>query len=208
MHVARVPPHATKLATIYRGEHNEIAIDPVKTAHVTIDLQAGFLGAGATLEVLIGRDILANINRVSSAMRAAGGHVVHVQFTYDPDWAPMYGRMTSDARARMAAAFTDGAEEHRLWPGLDVEPQDRLCRKRGSAPSPPAPATWMRSLKPGVSTRWSSPASLRTAAASRRSATPCNSVTMSSSCKTAAPRSQMRLTTLRSQTWSAFSLVT
>ena len=128
MHVARVPPHATKLATIYRGEHNEIAIDPVKTAHVTIDLQAGFLGAGATLEVPIGRDILANINRVSSAMRAAGGHVVHVQFTYDPDWAPMYGRMTSDARARMAAAFTDGAEEHRLWPGLDVEPQDRIGR--------------------------------------------------------------------------------
>lgn len=133
MHHSFIPAEAIDRVAWMRGGHHKIKIDPARTAHVVIDLQVGFMGEGSLLEVPTARDVVHNVNRVSQALRSAGGAVTYVQFKFDPDephrWGSHYDRMTSDAVERMQAAFSVGAEQHALWPGLDVQPEDLVVPK-------------------------------------------------------------------------------
>ena len=45
-------------------------IDPARTAHVVVDLQNGFMAPGQPAEIPLARP---NVNRISAALRAAGG---------------------------------------------------------------------------------------------------------------------------------------
>ncbi len=106
-----------------------------RTAHIIVDLQNGFMAPGAVAEIGTARDIVPNVNRISAALRAAGGQVVYIQNTFDEiavrTWSTFFEHFCSPARrARMIEAFTPGSEGHALWPGLDVLPQDLLVRKR------------------------------------------------------------------------------
>ncbi|KAL4880669.1 Isochorismatase-like protein [Aspergillus karnatakaensis] len=116
-----------------RGGHHKFKIDPRRTAHVVIDLQVGFMGEGALLEVPIARNIVNNVNRVSQALRSAGGTIAYLQFTVDPyewhRWGSHYDRMSAEAVQRMQAAFSVGAAQHALWPGLDIQPEDLTVQK-------------------------------------------------------------------------------
>ena len=53
---------------------------PRQTAHIVIDLQNGFMGEGQVMEVPTARAIVPNVNRISAALRAAGGTVAFTAY--------------------------------------------------------------------------------------------------------------------------------
>ena len=124
MHQSYIPTEVLDRVAWMRGGHHKIMVDPARTAHVVVDLQVGFMGEGALLEMPIVRGIVENVNRVSRALRSAGGTIAYAQYKFDLDephhWGSHYDRMTPDAVERIRAAFTVGAEQHALWSGLDV----------------------------------------------------------------------------------------
>src|SRR5258707_1987194 len=56
-------------------------IDAARTALVVVDMQNFFVAEGFPLEVPLSRAIVPNINRMSKAIRAAGGAVAWIQTT-------------------------------------------------------------------------------------------------------------------------------
>ena len=111
------------------------SIEPQRTAHVVVDLQNGFMAPGAVAEIGTAREIVPNVNRISAALRAAGGLVSYIQNTFDAaaqaEWTVFFEHFyTPDRRAAMIEAFTPGNWQHDLYPGLDVQPADLLVAKR------------------------------------------------------------------------------
>src|ERR1700730_763666 len=89
-------------------------IDPLRTAHIVVDLQNGFMAPGQPVEIPEARDIVPNVNRISAALRAAGGLVVYIQNTIDATakaaWSNWFTHMSGDGRREaMDAAFADGS---------------------------------------------------------------------------------------------------
>jgi ureidoacrylate peracid hydrolase len=110
-------------------------LDSRPTAHIVVDLQNGFMAPGAVAEIGEAREIVPTVNRISEAVRAAGGLVVYIQNTFDEvairTWSTFFNHFCSPARrALMIEAFTPGSEGHALWPGLDVRTEDLKVRKR------------------------------------------------------------------------------
>jgi ureidoacrylate peracid hydrolase len=106
-----------------------------RTAHIVVDLQNGFMAPGAVAEIGEAREIVPNVNRISEAVREAGGLVVYIQNTFDEvavrTWSTFFDHFCSPSRRqRMIDAFTPGADGHALWPGLDVRPEDLTVYKR------------------------------------------------------------------------------
>lgn len=136
MHTSTIYPSVIQRVTERRGgvavfNH----IDPRRTAHVVVDLQNGFMAPGAVAEIAGARDVVPNVNRISSALRAAGGLVVYIQNTFDAaalqSWSVYFDHFCSPSRReRMIEAFTPGLEGHAIWPGLEVLPDDLKVWKR------------------------------------------------------------------------------
>ncbi len=110
-------------------------LDARRTAHVVVDLQNGFMAPGAVAEIATAREIVPNVNRISAALRGAGGLVVYVQNTFDAaavaGWPVFFDHFCSpERRARMIEAFTPGDPQHEVWPSLEVLPGDLKVRKR------------------------------------------------------------------------------
>ena len=59
------------------------SLSPKQTAHVVVDLQNGFMAPGAIAEIAAAREIVPTVNRISAAVRDAGGLVVYIQNTFD-----------------------------------------------------------------------------------------------------------------------------
>lgn len=133
MHQSHIPTDVLDRVAWMRGGHHKLLVDPARTAHIVIDLQVGYMGEVSLLEVPVARAIVENVNRVSRALRSAGGTIAYVQYKFDPDeqhrWVSHYDRMTPDALKRMQMAFTVGAEQHALWPDLDIKPEDLIVPK-------------------------------------------------------------------------------
>jgi ureidoacrylate peracid hydrolase len=108
-------------------------IDARRTAHVVVDLQNGFMAPGQLLETPMARSIVANVNRISMALRSAGGIVVFTQHTADAEavrtWSVYFDHFSTDP-ARMTEVFTPGNPGHALWPELDVANEDLCVIKR------------------------------------------------------------------------------
>jgi ureidoacrylate peracid hydrolase len=109
-------------------------IDPSRTAHIVVDLQNGFMAPGQPVEIPAARDIVPNVNRVSAALRAAGGLIVYIQNTIDATaketWSTWFTHMSGEKRREsVETAFTDGSFGHSLWPGLEVLPGDLKVKK-------------------------------------------------------------------------------
>lgn len=105
-------------------------IDPARTAHVIVDMQNGFVEEGAPVEVPAARDVVDEINRLSSVIRRAGGTNVFLRFTTpDPDgpaaW-PVFTERMGDGIHAHREAFMPGAHYWQLWPQIEVYEQD-LC---------------------------------------------------------------------------------
>jgi ureidoacrylate peracid hydrolase len=112
---------------------------PSRTAHIVVDLQNGFMAPGQPAEISAARDIVPNVNRINTAVRAAGGLVVFIQNTIDATakqaWSNWFAHMSGENRQdAMDAAFAEGSHGHALWPGLEVLPGDlRVKKNRFSA---------------------------------------------------------------------------
>jgi ureidoacrylate peracid hydrolase len=117
-----------------RGRNRNIwdSIDPARTAHVIVDMQNGFMEEDAPVEVPEARNVVEEINRLSRAMRAAGGHNVFLRFTTPADgpmaWPVFNERMGAGIGAHRDA-FQPGAHYWQLWDALDVQPEDALVEK-------------------------------------------------------------------------------
>src|SRR5580658_647620 len=106
-----------------------------RTAHIVVDLQNGFMAPGAVAEITTAREIVPNVNRISAALRQAGGLVVYIQNTFDEvavsTWSTYFDHFcTASRRHRMIETFTPGAFGHAIWPELEVLPQDLKVQKR------------------------------------------------------------------------------
>ena len=111
------------------------SLSPHHTAHIVVDLQNGFMAQGQVAETPMARTIVPNVNRISAALRAAGGTVVYTQHTADAEavrtWSVFFEYFCGpERRARMIEAFTPGSHGHSLWPELDVARQDLVVLKR------------------------------------------------------------------------------
>jgi ureidoacrylate peracid hydrolase len=135
MHKIDIPDHIRARAMRARGrEHIFERIDAGRTAHIVVDLQNGFMAEGAAVEVPTAREIVPNVNRISAALREAGGTNVFLRYTHDPaetqPWTTRYGEYLSSERSALhKAAFSRGAETWQLWPLLDVGPADLIVDK-------------------------------------------------------------------------------
>ena len=102
------------------------------------------MAPGQPAEIPAAREIVPNVNRISAALRAAGGLVVYIQNTIDAAakeaWSNWFTYMTGEKRRdAMDAAFAEGSYGHALWPGLEVLPGDiRVKKNRFSALIPGA----------------------------------------------------------------------
>lgn len=118
-----------------RGDVRNIwdRVDPGKTAHLVVDMQNGFVAEGAPVEVPEARTVVGEINRLSSAVRQAGGVNVFLRFTTpDPTgpaaW-PIFAERMLDGIGAHREAFTPGADYWEMWPGIEVEETDLLVDK-------------------------------------------------------------------------------
>jgi ureidoacrylate peracid hydrolase len=136
MHKPVIHPDVVSRAKQRRGGLRVFnCLVPERTAHVVVDLQNGFMAAGAVAEIAAAREIVPGVNRISSALRAAGGLVVYVQNTFDEvavaTWSTFFDHFCNpERRRRMIETFSPGAFGHALWPGLEVLPQDLKVQKR------------------------------------------------------------------------------
>jgi ureidoacrylate peracid hydrolase len=108
---------------------------PRQTAHIVVDLQNGFMGQGRVAEVPMARAIVPNVNRISAALRAAGGLVAYTQHTADAEairtWPVFFEHFCGpERRPRFIEEFTPGNPGHSLWPELDVAREDLVLIKR------------------------------------------------------------------------------
>jgi ureidoacrylate peracid hydrolase len=135
MHKIKIPQAAIDRVMARRDSlHVFNDIDPARTAHIVVDLQNGFMAPGQPAEIPAARDIVGNVNRVSKALRAAGGPVVYIQNTIDANakatWSNWFNVMSGQKRAaRMEEAFAEGSFGHSLWPELDVQAADLKVKK-------------------------------------------------------------------------------
>jgi ureidoacrylate peracid hydrolase len=135
MHEIQINPGLIERLTRERGGRLHLfdEIDPARTAHVIVDLQNGFMEPGAPVEVPVAREIVPNVNAISSAIRKAGGVNVFIRFTTPPDaleaWSSFYARFTPESRKTHQEAFAPGAHYWQLWPDLDVRDSDLKVNK-------------------------------------------------------------------------------
>lgn len=111
------------------------AITPSRTAHIVVDLQNGFMAPDQVAEIPTAREVAPNVNRISAALRQAGGLVVYIQNTFDPEaiagWNNFFDYFFTPARrGQMIQAFTRGDIGHEVYAGLDVLPGDLKVQKR------------------------------------------------------------------------------
>jgi len=126
-------------------------IDPAKTAHIIVDMQNGFVEEGAPVEVPAAREVVNEINRLSAAIRRAGGTNVFLRFTTpDPDgpaaW-PVFAERMGDGIQAHRDAFMPGAHYWQLWPKMDVAEQDISVDKHRFSGFTPGTSTLDEELK-------------------------------------------------------------
>jgi ureidoacrylate peracid hydrolase len=150
-------PHAIDLRAIIdriaerRGGVRSIypTIEPKRTAHLIIDMQNGFMEEGAPVEVPAARGIVDNINKVSQAVRAAGGTNIFLRYTTAEGgaaWPIFLERMGTGADPHRAA-FTPDAHYWQLWPTLDVADSDLMIEKQRFSGFTPGTCALHRSLQ-------------------------------------------------------------
>lgn len=136
MHKIEIAPEVLARVQQRRGGlHMFHALSGPATAHVVVDLQNGFMLPGQVAEIATAREIVPNVNRISAAVRGAGGLVAYVQNTFDTvalaSWTTYFDFFCSPPRrARMIEAFTPGNIGHEVYAGLEVLPHDIKMQKR------------------------------------------------------------------------------
>ena len=114
--------------------HPHADLNPRRTALVVVDLQNAFMdeqvGHAVCPKAL---EIVPNVKRLASTVRAAGGGVFWIKMISDErslrEWSNADAMLTPHSRTRRAAALGEGSKGQELWPDLDVRPEDEIVRK-------------------------------------------------------------------------------
>jgi ureidoacrylate peracid hydrolase len=135
MHRIAIPQSVVDEVVRSRGrEHVFDSLQGPCTALLVVDMQNGFMADSVGHAVCAeAREIVPNVNRIAAALRAAGGLVVWIQnIATDETRASWSVREEMDGPARSerrAIAMAPGSEGHKLWPGLEVKPEDACVEK-------------------------------------------------------------------------------
>ena len=123
--------HRAILRRTGRTQHLVEHLDPVRTAHLVVDMQNGFVEQGAVVEVAEAPGVVDGINRISAALRHAGGLNVFLQYTSPApgEWSNFVERLGPKAAAHLAA-FQRQAHDWQLCSGLDATEDDLIIEKR------------------------------------------------------------------------------
>jgi ureidoacrylate peracid hydrolase len=130
-----IPDFVVERVVARRGaEHSFADLDPARTALVVIDLQHAFMNDAVGHAVVpAARDIVSTVNRLAAAVRETGGGVFWIQMTHDDrcleDWSVAFELATPAMREKRIAALSEGTLGHKLWPELDLRPQDDIVKK-------------------------------------------------------------------------------
>ena len=105
------------------GVHIFETLPPRNTALVVIDMQHTFLQEGAPVEVPLGRQCVAPINKLADAVRARGGRVIFIAHANnvlgegDNDWRAFRCSFVSGVnRTRYVESLSPGAKGQQIWP--------------------------------------------------------------------------------------------
>ena len=133
MHEIRIPQEIIDACTRFRGRRYAFEeIDPKRTALVVIDMQNSWVQPGfSPLHIPNTRDIIANINALAAAARAAGGVVAWTRSTFPEDWtARSYERFGApEWRDRIIADTIPGSHGHLIAEEMDVGADDIVVGK-------------------------------------------------------------------------------
>ena len=141
MHDIGIRPEIVERVMARRGRlHLFETLEPAKTALIVIDMQNTFLRPGAPVEVPEAREIVAGINLLNPRLRQLGVLVVWVTHANNSadgknDWPGFFDHFVSDdVRQRTIDGLAPGADGQKIWPELDVAPEDaKIFKNRYSA---------------------------------------------------------------------------
>ncbi|MEX0409292.1 isochorismatase family cysteine hydrolase [Aquibium sp. LZ166] len=131
MHSVTIPDTFREKIARRRGRFEIFdRLDPARTALIVVDMQKAFVAEGAPVEVPLARGIIANVNRLAAACRAAGAPLVWIRTTLTDEtgahpWPVFFEHFnTPESGARLLAALSENSPWHGLADGLAVEPGD------------------------------------------------------------------------------------
>lgn len=119
------------------------ALEPAATAFVIVDMQNMFCEPGAPAEVPASRGICASVNRLSDAVREAGGLVIWITSATTStggktDWESFIRNFVAeDVRERTVEALRPGGHGEQIWRELVVREDDLHVRKNRYSPLTP-----------------------------------------------------------------------
>lgn len=104
---------------------------PEKTALLVVDMQNFFVEQGQALEVPAARSLAPNINRLTRAMRLAGGTVIWIKMTLNDTDLDQWSVFPPFNGSRdKFKPVTDGEYGHQIWKELEVSGDDLIVNKR------------------------------------------------------------------------------
>jgi ureidoacrylate peracid hydrolase len=135
MHTFAIPKSVIDRVIERRGrEHVYDDLDPAKCALIVVDMQNAFMMPEVAHSLCpMAEKIVPNINRLGRAVRDTGGTVFWIKTTFTEEalrsWSTYFGMASPQRVAKRIEALTAGSIGHRLWSGLDVQPQDPIVEK-------------------------------------------------------------------------------
>ena len=135
MHDLTMPKWAIDRVMQRRGKlHVFDDIDPRKTALVVVDLQNGFMVPEHTpMPVKTSIETVPTVNKLAAALRETGGKVFWIKNTTNEtslkEWSNWFGMSRPELLQERIDAFKAGAPGHKIYPGLEVRPEDEIVFK-------------------------------------------------------------------------------
>lgn len=146
MHVIEIPEFARERGRMMRPNPQ---IEASKTAVLAIDFQRFFIDDGQPMGNVHARDVLANANRINTAVRDAGGLVVFTRHSVEaaPARPPRVEPATgSDPITLSTAELRPGSESYELHPDIVRKAGDITVVKYQSSPLHPGAVTGLHEI--------------------------------------------------------------
>jgi ureidoacrylate peracid hydrolase len=135
MHDFTMPQWAIDRVLQRRGKlHVHDDMDPRRTALIVVDLQNGFMVPEHTpMPVKTSVGTVPNVNRLALALRETGGKVFWIKNTTNEasvrEWSNWYAMSRPELVQERIDTFIAGAPGHKIYPGLEVRPEDEIVFK-------------------------------------------------------------------------------
>jgi len=109
-------------------------MDPRKTALIVVDLQNGFMVPEHTpMPVKTSIGTVPYVNKLAATLRETGGKVFWIKNTTNEtslrEWSIWDGMSRPEPAKERAETFIAGGAGHKIYPELDVRPQDEIVFK-------------------------------------------------------------------------------